>query len=246
MLVHSFSATNAHFADFAAFADALGVHAAVGEVQPARTPGGVHLYVGWVTATPAPPADDGPLGHRFDRAVGLARQLHGTQRRKGTEIPYVAHLLAVASLVLEDGGDEDEAIAAILHDAVEDQGGKTTLRHIDRQFGPKVARIVEACSDTDINPKPPWIERKQAYIEHLTHADAATLRVSLADKLHNARAILFDLRVLGDQLWDRFNASTEQTLWYYGALADAFENRYPGPMTAELRRTVDEIRTLTS
>lgn len=243
MLVHSFSATSEHFDDFAEFADALGARAAVGEINPAHIPG-TELHLGWVTATAPPPAEAGLLGHRFDRAVALARVLHASQARKGTEIPYLAHLLAVASLVLDDGGTEDEAIAAILHDAVEDQGGKATLRRIDQLFGANVARIVENCSDTDVEPKPPWAERKQAYIERLADVDTATLRVSLADKLHNARAILFDLRTLGDQLWDRFNATKEQTLWYYGALADAFEIRYPGPMAAELRRTVDEIHRI--
>lgn len=184
-----------------------------------------------------------PVGPRFDRAFALASELHAAQRRKGTEIPYISHLMGVASLVLEDGGDEDEAIAALLHDAVEDQGGQATLGRIRRQFGKRVAAIVEACSDTDVRPKPEWHERKKAYIAHLHDPDlpAGTVRVSLADKLHNARAILFDLRA-GRDVFDRFSAGREDQLWYYGALADAFAKVSDSPMVAELRRVVDELR----
>jgi (p)ppGpp synthase/HD superfamily hydrolase len=143
--------------------------------------------------------------------------------------------------VLEDGGSEDEAIAAVLHDAVEDQGGAATLRRIEQQFGRNVARIVDACSDTDVTPKPPWRERKEAYVAHLADADGATLRVSLADKLHNARAILFDVQVVGDEVWSRFDAHRDEVLWYYNALADAFIVRNAGPMALELKRTVERI-----
>ena len=143
--------------------------------------------------------------------------------------------------MLEAGGDEDEAIAALLHDAVEDQGGGATLAMIRRQFGAKVAHIVDACSDTDEIPKPPWRARKERYIEHLAAADPSVLRVSLADKLHNSRSILLDLRTHGAAVWERFNAPVEQQLWYYDALAEAFATHAPGPAADELRRTVDEI-----
>jgi (p)ppGpp synthase/HD superfamily hydrolase len=184
-----------------------------------------------------------PLGPRFDRAFALARDLHATQRRKDTEIPYVSHLMGVASLVLDDGGDEDEAIAALLHDAVEDQGGPKTLGVIRSQFGTRVAEIVAACSDTEVTPKPPWRARKEAYIAHLRDPDLpeGALRVSLADKLHNTRAILFDLRA-GHDVYARFNAGREDQLWYYGELAETFAERSDSPMVAELQRVVAELR----
>jgi len=190
-------------------------------------------------------AADAALTEGFDEAITLARTWHARQFRKGTTIPYLSHLLAVTALVLEDGGDETEAIAALLHDAVEDQGGPETLETIRACFGDRVAEIVDACSDTDEVPKPPWRQRKDAYIEHLALAEPPVLRVSLADKLHNARAILFDLRVHGDRLWSRFSTnSAEDQLWYYDVLARTFERRLPGPMAAELRRAVDEIAVL--
>lgn len=149
--------------------------------------------------------------------------------------------MAVAALVVEDGGDEDEAVAALLHDAVEDQGGAPTLALIRRRFGARVAAIVDACSDTDETPKPPWRQRKQAYLEHLrAPGPDGALRVSLADKLHNARAILADLRA-GHDVFARFNAPREDQAWYYDALATTFTERTPGPMAAELRRVVDEV-----
>ncbi len=182
------------------------------------------------------------LGSDFDEAVSLARTLHSGHVRKGTAIPYLAHLLGVSALVLEDGGDEGEAVAALLHDAVEDQGGARTLEQIRRTFGDRVADIVDACSDSDVVPKPPWRERKEAYIQHLKSAGSSTLRVSLADKLHNARAILFDLRNHGGKIWQRFSTeSADDQLWYYGELARVFGDRAPSPMAAELDRTVAEI-----
>ncbi|MFN8174418.1 MAG: HD domain-containing protein [Solirubrobacteraceae bacterium] len=184
----------------------------------------------------------GPLGPRFDRAFALARELHATQVRKGTGIPYVSHLMGVASLVLEDGGDEDEAIAALLHDAVEDQGGPRTLDRIRELFGERVAELVDACSDTDEADKPPWRARKEAYIAHLREPGlpAGAIRVSLADKLHNARAILFDLRADHD-VFARFSAGREDQRWYYGELADTFAGLTDSPMATELRRVVGEI-----
>lgn len=248
MLVHSFSSVSAWFDDYAVFARALGARPVSGAVTPARVASGVELHLGWVTGevrARSPRPEGVALTERFDRAVSLARTLHAGQRRKGTDIPYLAHLLAVAAVVLEDGGDEDEAIAALLHDAVEDQGGAPTLDRIRRLFGDRVAGIVNACSDTDVVPKPPWRERKEAYIRHLVTADQSALRVSLADKLHNAQAILYDLREQGEELWGRFSTkSPDDQLWYYDELAKAYAERFPGPMAAELRRTVDEIAEL--
>ena len=136
------------------------------------------------------------LTNRFEEALVYATQLHSHQTRKRTGTPYIAHLLSVTALVLEAGGEEDEAISALLHDAVEDQGGKKTLKEIQRRFGNKVAEIVLSCTDAYIFPKPPWQERKESYIAHLKEASPESKRVSLADKLHNARSILRDLRVL--------------------------------------------------
>lgn len=213
-----------------------------GSTTPVHDLGGVTLHLGW--ASDIPPADPTPrpLTDRFERAVALARELHSDQMRKGSQTPYVSHLLGVCSLVLDDGGDEDEAIAALLHDAVEDQGGQRTLRRIRQQFGERVANIVEACSDTDVIPKPPWRARKEAYIAHLSDPELAcgTLRVSLADKLHNARAILFDLRA-GDDVFARFSADRSQQGWYYSALVDAFAELTESPMVPELRRVVREL-----
>jgi (p)ppGpp synthase/HD superfamily hydrolase len=165
--------------------------------------------------------------------------------RKGTSIPYVAHLLAVAALVLEDDGDEDDAIAALLHDAAEDQGGRERLEDIRSRFGQRVAGIVEACSDTFETPKPPWRERKQSYLQHLESAPDEVLRVSLADKLHNIRAITLDYERLGDRLWKRFNPDSDQ-LWYYGALAELFARRRPGVHANELSRYFAELQEATA
>lgn len=163
------------------------------------------------------------LTHRFDDAFVLASGLHRDQKRKGTQTPYVSHLMAVASIALEHGADEDEAIAALLHDAVEDQGGPATLQLIRQRFGDNVAHIVHACSDTDETPKPPWRERKERYIAHAREACASVRLVSTADKLHNARAILADYRTHGAGLWSRFNAGgRDDVLWYYRSLVTAF------------------------
>lgn len=181
------------------------------------------------------------LGERFASAVAYAVELHARQARKGGRIPYASHLLAVAANVLEDGGDEDQAIAGLLHDAVEDQGGPPTLDQIRTRFGDRVASIVAACSDTDQIPKPPWRARKEAYIAHLGDAPEEVLRVSLADKLHNARAILRDLRTHGEAMWSRFNAGggAAPHLWYYRSLSDIFSERLPdSPMAAELAEVV--------
>lgn len=185
-----------------------------------------------------------PLTDRFTSALTLACELHRSQSRKGTQIPYVAHLLAVASIALEHGATEDEAIAAVLHDAVEDQGGRATAALIRERFGNAVADIVEASSDTDVTPKPPWRERKRRYLDHVRHAAPSTRLVSAADKLHNARAILADYRTHGEALWDRFNGGKDGTLWYYRELVNAFESHGTTPLVTELRRVVVELNQL--
>jgi GTP pyrophosphokinase len=191
------------------------------------------------------------LTSAFDRALLLATEHHRRQLRKGTETPYVAHLLGVASLVLEMGGGETEAIGALLHDAVEDGGGPPMLRQIREEFGADVARIVEANSDTDQEPKPPWRQRKQDYIAAIAHKQPDELRVSLADKLHNARAILLDYRTHGEQLWDRFRSGGGPAVrWYYRELYAAFQARQQDlgpqatPALEELGRTITEIDRL--
>lgn len=183
-------------------------------------------------------------GERFEEALGYAARLHRTQKRKGTNIPYVMHLLAVAAIVGENGGTEDEVIAALLHDAIEDQGGAVTREEIRRRFGDAVAGIVDEVSDTDVFPKPPWRERKEAYVAHVRNAPRSARLVSAADKLHNARSILKDLRGEGEAVWRRFNGSKEETLWYYWALVDAFKvaGGLDEPID-ELERVVREIAT---
>jgi (p)ppGpp synthase/HD superfamily hydrolase len=195
--------------------------------------------------------DEPLLTAAFDRALLLASGHHRAQLRKGTATPYMSHLLGVTSLVLEMGGGEDEAIGALLHDAVEDGGGPPMLARIRAEFGDDVARIVAANSDSDSEPKPPWPMRKRAYIASIAHKQPDELRVSLADKLHNARAILLDFRTHGDQLWSRFKAGEGGSIrWYYRSLHEAFAARRSdlGPLTVpmleELGRTVAEIDRL--
>jgi (p)ppGpp synthase/HD superfamily hydrolase len=187
------------------------------------------------------------LTSRFLDAVALAEHVHGQTRRIGTEIPYLAHLLVVTGLVIEDGGDEDEAIAAMLHDAVEDGGGRALLDEIARCFGPRVAEIVQGCSDSvDIDPAERWIDRKRRYLAHLPEIhDDGILRVVLADKVHNARSIVRDYREEGHALWERFTQKTAcDQLWYYGSLVAFFEHRRPGPLTEDLSRAVAELAGL--
>jgi (p)ppGpp synthase/HD superfamily hydrolase len=178
---------------------------------------------------------------RFDSALAYASAVHVGQVRKGTTVPYVAHLLAVCGLVLEDKGDEDEAIAALLHDAVEDGGGPGRLADIRARFGDRVADIVWACSDTAVVPKPPWKERKSRYVAHVREASPSARRVSCADKAHNARAILRDYRELGEDLWGRFNAPSDEQLWYHRELVKAFRQPDATPLVDELDRVVAEL-----
>jgi (p)ppGpp synthase/HD superfamily hydrolase len=181
------------------------------------------------------------LGQRFEQALQFAAATHRSQVRKGSGTPYVGHLLGVCSLVIEDGGDEDEAIAALLHDAAEDQGGEEMLGEIRGRFGNDVADIVAACSDTFESPKPPWRTRKERYLEHLEQQPQSVLRVSLADKLFNARAILRDYLVVGNELWTRFRSGRDGQLWYYRELADRFMTLMPGRMAGELVAVVEDL-----
>jgi (p)ppGpp synthase/HD superfamily hydrolase len=184
------------------------------------------------------------LSARFEEALVFAARLHVEQTRKGTAIPYIAHLMAVSAIVLENGGNEDEAIAALLHDAIEDQGGAATREEIRRRFGETVVEIVNGCTDAEVIPKPPWRLRKEAYIAHMGMASASVRLVSAADKLHNARAILADYRALGEALWQRFNGGKEGTLWYYRALVDALRAAGTTPLIEELDRVVSELEQL--
>src|SRR6266516_4034323 len=184
------------------------------------------------------------LSAQFEKALIYATRIHGGQLRKKTRIPYIGHLLGITAISLEYGANETEAIAALLHDAVEDCGGAKRLRDIERKFGKKVARIVEGCTDTDQTPKPPWRERKKSYVAHLKRAAAWNRLVSAADKLHNARAILRNLREEGDNVWSRFNAGKEGALWYYRSLVSAFREHGSNELIEELDRVVTEIERL--
>jgi GTP pyrophosphokinase len=184
------------------------------------------------------------LGPRFLRAFLFAAEKHKGQTRKASSIPYFAHLMGVASLVLEAGGDEDLAIAALLHDVVEDCGGAPMLREVRRRFGAHVAKIVDGCTDADTYPKPPWRERKENYIRHLKQADADTRLVSAADKLNNVRSILSDYREVGESVWSRFRGGRDGTLWYYRSLRDEFLRRRRNRITRQFELAVNELESL--
>jgi GTP pyrophosphokinase len=182
---------------------------------------------------------------RFGEALLYALEAHEGQQRKGTETPYIGHILGVCALVLEDGGSEDEAIASLLHDAGEDAGGRPRLEEIEERFGLRVAAIVEACSDTLETPKPPWRERKEAYVAAAEHHSEEALHVSLADKLYNVRAIVRDYRRLGEALWSRFSAGRDDVLWYYRSLLAVYRRRLPeSPMVAELEDAFTDLEVL--
>ena len=180
------------------------------------------------------------LTEKFDRALLYASHVHGGQTRKQTEIPYLAHLLAVSATILEYGGSEDMAIAGLLHDAAEDQGGEPRLLDNRSRFGDRVADIVRACSDSTSHggPKADWSTRKRRYIDHLRTVDDDTLLVSLADKIHNARSILRDARnpEIGDKVWDRFSKPKEMTIGHYKELAEVFLARWPRHQLADEMR----------
>lgn len=184
------------------------------------------------------------LSSRFEEALTYAFRLHKGQVRKGSGVPYLSHLLAVAALVLEYGGDEDQAIAALLHDAVEDQGGLPTLDDIRSRFGARVAGMVEACSDSFETPKPPWRERKERYIARLPEKLPDARLVSLADKVHNARTILADHARMGEEIWGRFKGGKDGTLWYYRELASTFRASGNEVLIGELERLVHALEAL--
>ena len=185
-----------------------------------------------------------PMTSLLEDALVFAAQLHREQRRKGSDVPYVSHLLAVAALVIEHGGDEDEAIAALLHDAIEDQGSPKTHDEILRRFGERVTGIVDGWTDTRAVLKPPWEDRKRAYIEGVSEKSASVRLVCAADKLHNARSILSDYRNLGEEVWQRFEGRREGTLWYYRSVVDALVRSGRTPLVDELERVVGEIERL--
>jgi (p)ppGpp synthase/HD superfamily hydrolase len=184
------------------------------------------------------------LGRRFEQALLFASRKHAGQLRKGGPVPYISHLMGVASLVLEAGGDEDLAIAALLHDVVEDCGGAPMLREVRRRFGRRVAHIVDGCSDAYVFPKPPWRERKEPYLKRLRTADEDTRLVSVADKVHNARSIVADYREVGEPIWERFQGKRDGTLWYYRALAAEFRRGRRNRLTDELERVVAQLEAL--
>lgn len=186
---------------------------------------------------------------RLAVAFSLAAAWHANQSRKSTTIPYISHLMSVSALVMEYGGNVDQAIAALLHDSIEDADSTADAERrrfeIKARFGERVAAIVDGCTDgvpDQAGTKPDWTQRKQAYLQHLMDSPADTLLVSAADKLHNARAILADQRALGDAVFDRFNAGKNKTLWYYEQLAEVFQSRLPGTLSAELTRAVEAMR----
>lgn len=181
---------------------------------------------------------------RLSEAVEYARRAHGAQVRTATRIPYLGHLLGVAALVIEDGGSETDAIAALLHDAAEDAGGAARLADIRRRFGAGIAEMVRECTDTMARPKPAWRARKTAYLAHLDTVGLPAVRVIAADKLYNARAILRDYQEIGDRVWARFQGGKSGTTWYYQSLRDILTRTYPGPLTRELGRVVGTLTRL--
>jgi (p)ppGpp synthase/HD superfamily hydrolase len=187
------------------------------------------------------------LSRQFEKALVYATRAHGDQTRKKTGIPYIAHILGVTAIAMEYGANETEAIAALLHDAVEDCGGERRLRDIEKKFGKGVAKIVDGCTDTYETPKPPWRERKEAYLAHLKDSNSTTRLVSASDKLHNTRAILAELRRHGLEVFGRFSGKKDGTLWYYRTLVTAFrEHRDHGDLVDELDRVVTQIEKLSA
>jgi (p)ppGpp synthase/HD superfamily hydrolase len=183
----------------------------------------------------------------FESALRLANRVHQGQLRKGTTVPYLAHVLGVTALALEYGATDEEAIGALLHDAVEDGGGEAMLAEIRAQFGDAVADIVFGCSDSMVEhpeEKRPWLERKEAYLAHLEIATASVCLVSAADKLHNVRAIMRDYRAVGEDVWARFKGGRDGTLWYYDTVANVLRRRWPSALTADLQREVGELLSL--
>lgn len=191
--------------------------------------------------------DDHVLSPRLQEALDLAFTLHGRDARKQSPVPVMAHLLGVCAIVQHDGGTEDEGVAALLHDTLEDKAGQITPLEIEERFGSRVLTMIAIATDTppdyDGGVKPPWRERKEGYLRNIRAARPALLRVTIADKIDNLRAMLLDYHRLGDQLWERFNAGKEEQLWYYrAALAAYISAGYPhGPLLSELGRLVNEL-----
>jgi (p)ppGpp synthase/HD superfamily hydrolase len=183
------------------------------------------------------------LSDRFSQAFLFAAEKHARQTRKKTDVPYLSHLMSVAALVLEAGGDEDQAIAALLHDVVEDCGGHPMLEEVRHRFGDRVAKIVEGCTDAYTIPKPPWKQRKLDYLEILRSADDDVRLVSVADKLHNVRTILSDYRTAGDSVFERFSGRRDGTLWYYRAVLEVLRVGKRNRLIEELDRVVTELET---
>jgi (p)ppGpp synthase/HD superfamily hydrolase len=185
-------------------------------------------------------ATESLLSQRFESALVYAFRLHACQLRKDGKTPYISHLLSVTALVLENNGDEDEAIAALLHDAVEDQGGQPTAQYIRQQFGDRVIAIVEGCSEPTRTVQT-WKQRKQAYLDHLQQASAEVCRVSLADKLHNVRSLLLSLQQDGEIVWQRFNSPKANQIWFYQSLSAIYQIRCPSVMTQTFSQLVQQL-----
>ena len=195
------------------------------------------------------PDNISPLSARMYSALNLAFELHGGDSRKSSNVPMIAHMFSVCALVLQDGGSEEEGIAALLHDTLEDKPEKINRKDIENRFGKKVLEIVEVSTDTpkdyEGGPKPPWRTRKEAYLEHIHQTDPGLLRVTVADKIDNARAILADYYHMGNKVWDRFNAPQEDQIWYYNAAVDAYQSvGFSGFLLDELRALVDQMNSL--
>lgn len=181
------------------------------------------------------------LTERYESALVYATRLHANQTRKISGVPYISHLLSVSALVLEAGGTEEEAIAALLHDAVEDQGGEPIRKDIRQLFGETVLAIIDGCTEWDTPPKPPWQERKLQYLEKLRYALPSVRLVSLADKLHNSRSLLADCQQYGDVIWTNFSAGKEKTLWFYQSLVQVYQQTGSDWMTQEIERVVNQL-----
>lgn len=182
---------------------------------------------------------------RITEAQNYAASLHSNQTRKSTGIPYITHLWTVAATVAEFGGTEEQFIAALLHDAAEDQGGEATLEDIRKRFGDDVAQMVAGCSDTFETPKPAWKQRKETYLSHLREASDSVVLISCCDKLHNSRSIVRDLRTVGNAVWDRFTGGRDGSLWYYKSLLRIYKDRMlPTPLVLELEQCVEEMHAL--
>ena len=182
---------------------------------------------------------------RVKEAFELAFELHRDQTRKSTTTPYITHLMSVAGLVGEFGGSENQVIGALLHDAVEDQGGPAALALVRSRFGDEVAGFVAACSDTDVSPKPPWLERKKAFLREVASAAPDVKLIVAADKLHNVRSILADFRCIGDDVWARFNGGRDGSLWYHAEIVRSLAQDWPHPIVTELAHAVDTLHRAT-